>query len=95
MAKVSITKMPLRKSQVINILRQFIRKIFQNKLNRLKEKINEDEEGGEEIRKMMALVKEGVLPKMMKTLLMMILMEILMVMVIKGKVVRLDDTREP
>ena len=47
MVKVSITKMPLRKSQVINILRQFIRKIFQNKLNRLKEKINEDEEGGE------------------------------------------------
>ena len=75
MVKVSITKMPLRKSQVINILRQFIRKIFQNKLNRLKEKINEDEEGGEEIRKMMALVKEGVLPKMMKTLLMMILMQ--------------------
>ena len=78
MVKVSITKMPLRKSQVINILRQFIRKIFQNKLNRLKEKINEDEEGGEEIRKMMALVKEGVLPKMMKTLLMMILMQIIL-----------------
>jgi hypothetical protein len=77
MVKVSITKMPLRKSQVINILRQFIRKIFQNKLNRLKEKINEDEEGGEEIRKMMALAKEGVLPKMMKTLLMMILMQII------------------
>ena len=78
MVKVSITKMPLRKSQVINILRQFIRKIFQNKLNRLKEKINEDEEGGEEIRKMMALAKEGVLPKMMKTLLMMILMQIIL-----------------
>jgi hypothetical protein len=77
MVKVSITKMPLRKSQVINILRQFIRKIFQNKLNRLKEKINEDEEGGEEIRKMMALAKEGVLPKIMKTLLMMILMQII------------------
>ena len=77
MVKVSITKMPLRKSQVINILRQFIRKIFQNKLNRLKEKINEDEEGGEEIRKMMALAKEGVLPKMMKTLLMMILIQII------------------
>ena len=76
MVKVSITKMPLRKSQVINILRQFIRKIFQNKLNRLKEKINEDEEGGEEIRKMMALAKEGVLPKMMKTLLMMILISV-------------------
>ena len=78
MVKVSITKMPLRKSQVINILRQFIRKIFQNKLNRLKEKINEDEEGGEEIRKMMALAKEGVLPKMMQTLLMMILMQIIL-----------------
>ena len=78
MVKVSITKMPLRKSQVINILRQYIRKIFQNKLNRLKEKINEDEEGGEEIRKMMALAKEGVLPKMMKTLLMMILMQIIL-----------------
>ena len=78
MVKVSITKMPLRKSQVINILRQFIRKIFQNKLNRLKEKINEDEEGGEEIRKMMALAKERVLPKMMKTLLMMILMQIIL-----------------
>jgi len=77
MVKVSITKMHLRKSQVINILRHFIRKIFQNKLNRLKEKINEDEEGGEEIRKMMALAKEGVLPKMMKTLLMMILMQII------------------
>ena len=75
MVKVSITKMPLRKSQVINILRHFIRKIFQNKLNRLKEKINEDEEGGEE---MMALAKEGVLPKMMKTLLMMILMQIIL-----------------
>ena len=78
MVKVSITKMPLRKSQVINILRHFIRKIFQNKLNRLKEKINEDEEGGEEIRKMMALAKEEVLPKMMKTLLMMILMQIIL-----------------
>ena len=78
MVKVSITKMPLRKSQVINILRQFIRKIFQNRLYRLKEKINEDEEGGEEIRKMMALAKEGVLPKMMKTLLMMILMQIIL-----------------
>lgn len=78
MVKVSITKMPLRKSQVIIIFRQFIRKIFQNKLNRLKEKINEDEEGGEEIRKMMALAKEEELPKMMKSLLMMILMQIIL-----------------